>query len=101
MADTTMDPAAVQAAGAAAEQLSTQVSGFKPQLAQAAGEAAGGVPKTATAGSIQTSGGAWDQAITKLSTDMDQQGLNLKSCAARQSGTESDVAGSLNAIQAG
>ncbi|MGC0312694.1 hypothetical protein [Kitasatospora acidiphila] len=33
MADTTMDPAAVQAAGAAAEQLSTQVSGFKPQLA--------------------------------------------------------------------
>ncbi|MCC9309682.1 hypothetical protein LN042_21830 [Kitasatospora sp. RB6PN24] len=101
MADTTMDPAAVQAAGTAAEGLSNQVSGYQPQLAQAAGEAAGGVPKTATASSVQSNGGAWSQAIGKLAATMDQQGMNLVTCSQRQSGTESTVAGSLRAIQTG
>jgi hypothetical protein len=96
---TAMDPAAVMTAGTAAEQLSGQASATKPKLAGASDSATAGTAKTETAAAIQSGGGVWDQSITVLAKDMDQQGMNLTNCSKQQSSTEAAVAQSLQQIR--
>jgi hypothetical protein len=96
---TAMDPTALQAAGTNAEHLSSQTSDLKAQLGQATDGAVSGMAKSQTAAALRSSGTTWDQAISKLAADMDQQGINLTTCSKQQVSTDGAIASSLSQIR--